>query len=182
MSKAFPKIEVLISSAQIQKRVSELGKEITDYYKGRVFKTRPLVVIVIQKGASMFGADLVRKIKLPLDLRFMRVVSYKGKTKPQSDPEIFDRIKSGIKGDDVLVVEDILDTGRTLAFIKSYLTALQPKSLDFTVLLVKKVRRKTKTPRVRFKAFDIPNEFVIGYGLDYKEIFRNLPYVGIIKK
>lgn len=182
MSKIFQNIEILISSSQIQKRVSELGKEITDYYRDKVFEKRPLIVIIVQKGASIFGADLVRKIKLPLDLRFMRVVSYRGEVKPQSDPEIFDKIKSGIKNDHVLVIEDVLDTGKTLAFIKNYLTELRPKSLNFAVLLMKKVKREVKVPRVRFKVFNIPNKFVIGYGLDYKEICRNLPYIGILKK
>lgn len=181
MGKTSQKIETLISASRIQKRVTELGKEITDYYGSGVSEKRPLIVIIVQKGASIFGADLVRKIELPLDLRFMRVVSYKGETKSQSDPEIFDKIKSGIEGDDVLVIEDILDTGRTLRFIKNYLAALQPKSLNFAILLVKKVTREVEIPRVRFRGFDIPNKFVIGYGLDYKEIYRNLPYVGIIK-
>lgn len=176
------KIKVLISANQIQRRVSELAKEITKYYKAQVSEEKPLVVIIVQKGASIFGADLVRKIKLPLDLRFMRVVSYRGMTKPQGDPEIFDEIKSGIEGDHVLVIEDILDTGKTLFFINDYLTKLYPESLNFAVLLVKKVKRKVKTPKIRFKAFNIPNKFVIGYGLDYNEIYRNLPYIGTIDK
>ncbi len=175
------KIKTLITAEQIQKRVSELGKEITNHYKNKVSEKKPLVVIIVQKGASIFGADLVRKIKLPLDLRFMRVVSYKGKTRPQSDPEIFDEIKSGIEGDNVLIVEDILDTGKTLVFIKNYLTKLQPKSLDVVVLLAKRIKRKVKTPRIKFKGFNIPNKFVVGYGLDFNEIYRNLPYIGIIE-
>lgn len=175
------KINVLIPTKEIQKRVAELGKEITEYYKNKVSEKKPLVIIIVQKGASIFGADLVRKIKLPLDLRFIRVVSYRGKTMPQSDPEIFDKIKSGIENDHVLVVEDILDTGKTLAFIKSYLNNLQPLSLNFVVLLIKKMKRMAKIPRVRFKAFAISNKFVVGYGLDYNEIYRNLPYVGIIE-
>lgn len=175
------KIRVLISQNQIQKRVSELGKQITEYYKNKVSENKPLVIVIVQKGASIFGADLVRKIKLPLDLRFIRVVSYRGKTMPQSDPEIFDKIKSGIENDHVLVVEDILDTGKTLAFIKSYLNNLQPLSLNFTVLLVKTIKRAVKTPRIKFKAFNVPNKFVIGYGLDYKEIYRNLSYIGVVK-
>ncbi len=175
------KIKTLISTSRIQKRISELGKEITGYYKNKVSEEKPLVVIIVQKGASIFGADLIRKIKLPLDLRFMRVVSYRGKTRPQSDPEIFDEIKSGIEDDHVLVIEDILDTGKTLVFIKGYLTKLQPKSLNFAVLLVKKINRVVRTPRIKFKAFNIPNKFVIGYGLDHNEIYRNLPYIGTIE-
>lgn len=182
MTEIIKKIKILISANQIQKKVSELAREITKYYKDKASEEKPLVVIIVQKGASIFAADLVRKIKLPLDLRFMRVVSYKGKTEPQSDPEIFDKIKSGIKGDYVLVVEDVLDSGKTLAFIKDYLTKLQPRSLNFTVLLVKKMKRAIKIPRVRFKAFDIPDKFVIGYGFDYNEIYRNLPYIGIMKE
>lgn len=172
-------IKVLISTKQIQKRVSELGKEITNFYKNKVSEKKPLVVVIVQKGASIFGADLIRKINLPLDLRFMRVVSYRGKTKPQSDPEIFDEIKSGIENDHVLVIEDILDSGKTLVFVQDYLTKLQPKSLNFAVLLVKP--RAIAVPQIKFKAFDIPDEFVIGYGLDYKELYRNLPYIEIIK-
>lgn len=173
-------IKILISAKQIQKRVSELGKQITNFYKNKVSEESPLVIIIVQKGASIFGADLVRKIKLPLDLRFIRVVSYRGKTMPQSDPEIFDKIRSGIESDHVLVVEDILDTGKTLFFIKSYLSKLRPMSLSFAVLLVKNVKRTIRPPRVKFKAFNVPNKFVIGYGLDYNEIYRNLPYVGIV--
>lgn len=175
------KIKILIPLSQIQKRLSELGEDITDYYKTKVSEKKPLVVIIIQKGASIFGADLIREIKLPLDLRFMRVVSYKGMTRPQGDPEIFDEIRSGIEGDYVLVVEDILDSGKTLVFVKEYLTELRPKSLNFTVLLLKRAKRKVKAPRIRFKAFDIPNKFVIGYGLDHNELYRNLPYIGTIE-
>lgn len=174
-------IKTLITAKQIQKRVSELGKEITNYYKNKVSEKKPLVVIIVQKGASIFGADLVRKIKLPSDLRFMRVVSYKGETKPQSDPEIFDEIKSGIKGDNVLVVEDTLETGKTLAFINNYLTKLQPKSLNFAVLLIKKIKRQAKVPRVRFVGFYRSSKFVVGYGFDFNEIHRNLPYIGVIE-
>lgn len=181
MNKTVQEIKTLIPASLIQKRVSELGGEITKYYKNKVSEKKPLIIIIIQKGASIFAADLVRKIKLPIDLRFMRVVSYRGKTEPQSDPEIFDKIKSGIKNDHTLVVEDILDSGKTLAFVKDYLEKLQPKSLNFTVLLIKKMKRATKVPRIRFRAFDVPNEFIIGYGLDYNEIYRNLPYIGIIK-
>ena len=174
-------IKILISSRQIQKRVDELGNEITKYYKNKVSEKKPLVIIIVQKGASIFGADLVRTIKLPLDLRFIRVVSYRGKTMPQSDPEIFDKIKSGIENDHVLVIEDILDTGKTLTFIEDYLNDLRPASLNFAVLLIKKMKRMAKIPRVRFKAFTISNKFVVGYGLDYNEIYRNLPYVGVIE-
>lgn len=181
MTKIIQKIKILISADQIQKKVSDLAKEITQYYKHKASEKKPLVVIIVQKGASIFAADLVRKIKLPLDLRFMRVVSYKGKTTPQSDPEIFDKIKSGIVGDHVLVVEDILDTGKTLVFVKNHLTKLEPKSLNFVVLLVKKIKREFKVPRIRFGGFDIPDKFVVGYGLDYNELYRNLPHIGTIK-
>jgi len=174
-------IKILISSRQIQKRVTELGQNITDYYKNKVSEKKPLVIIVVQKGASIFGADLVRKINLPLDLRFIRVVSYRGKTMPQGDPEIFDKIKSGIENDHVLVVEDILDTGKTLSFINNYLNAFRPASLNFAILLIKNIKRAVKVPQVKFKAFAVSNKFVVGYGLDYNEIYRNLPYVGSIE-
>lgn len=175
------KTKILISANEIQGQVSKLGKEITKYYKNKVSEKRPLIIIIVQKGASIFGADLVRRIKLPLDLRFMRVVSYRGETSPRGDPEIFDKIKSGIKGDHVLVVEDIFDTGKTLVFVKNYLDKLRPKSLNFAVLLVKKIKRTIRAPRIRFKAFNIPDKFVIGYGLDYNEIYRNLPHIITIK-
>ncbi len=174
------KIKILIPASSIQKRVAKLGKDISKYYKNKVSEKRPLIVIIIQKGASIFGADLVRKINLPLDLRFMRVRSYLGKTKPQHSPELFDKIHSGITGDNVLVVEDILDTGNTLFFVKNYLSKLKPQSLNFAVLVVKNVKRKIKSPKARFKGFDIPNKFVVGYGLDYNEIYRNLPYIGLL--
>ncbi len=176
-----PKIKILIPVKKIKKRISELGKEITDYYKNKVSEKKPLVAIVIQKGASIFGADLIREIKLPLDLRFMRVASYRGKISPQGDPEIFDKIQSGIGNDHVLVIEDILDTGKTLAFVDDCLQKLHPASLNFAVLLIKTIKRQTKIPKVKFKAFEVADEFVIGYGLDYNEIYRNLPYVGILK-
>lgn len=181
MTEIIQRIKILISAAHIQKKISELGRDITNYYKNKASDKKPLVVIVVQKGASIFAADLVRKIKLPLDLRFMRVVSYKGKTTPQSDPEIFDKIKSGIAGDHVLVVEDILDTGKTLVFVKNHLTKLEPKSLNFVVLLVKKIKREVRVPQIRFKGFDISDKFIVGYGLDYNEICRNLPYIGTIE-
>jgi len=181
MSKVIRKIKILIPANQLQNRVSKLGREITNYYENKVSEDKPLVVIFVQKGASIFGADLVRSIDLPLDLRFMRVVSYKGKTEPQSDPEIFDEIKSGIENDHVLVIEDVLDSGKTLAFIKDYLIRLKPESLNFAILLIKKTKKKVKVPQIRFKAFEVPNKFIVGYGLDYKEIYRNLPYIGALE-
>ena len=175
-------MKTLITANQIRKRISQLGKEINNFYKNKVSKEMPLIVIIIQKGAFMFGADLIRQINLPLDLRFIRISSYRGKTKPQGDPEIFDQIKSGIKNDHVLVVEDVLDTGKTLAFVKTYLSKFKPRSLNFAVLLVKKMTRAVKVPIVKFRAFNIPNKFVVGYGLDYNEIYRNLPHVVTIEK
>jgi len=175
------KIKILFTDKQIQQKVAKLGREITNYYKNKVSQKKPLVVIVVQKGASIFSADLFREIKLPAELRFMRVVSYRGKTKPQNDPEIFDKVVSGIKDDHVLVVEDILDTGKTLVFIEDYLNKLQPKSLNFVIMLMKKTKRTIKTPQIKFKAFEVSDKFFVGCGLDYNELYRNLPYIGIIE-
>ncbi len=178
--KMMKNIKILVSAAKIQKKVIKLGKDITGFYKNKVSEEKPLKVIIIQKGAIIFGADLVREINLPLDLRFMRIRSYLGKTKPQHSPELLDKIQSGIKDNHVLVVEDILDTGNTLFFVKNYLSKFKPRSLNFAVLVVKKMKRKVNIPQVKFKGFDIPNKFVIGYGLDYNEIYRNLPYIGLL--
>ncbi len=175
-------IKVLIPASRIKKQVSKLGKEISNFYKNKVSKEKPLIVIIIQKGAFMFGADLVRQINLPVDLRFIRIASYKGEIKPQGDPEIFDKIKSGIKNEHILVIEDILDTGKTLVFINNHLKKLRPQSLNYAVLLTKIAKRHVECPKVKFRAFNVPNKFVVGYGLDFNEIYRNLPYVAILEK
>ncbi len=175
------KIKVLISADEIKEKVSDLGRKITKYYSDKVSENKPLVVVIIQKGASLFGADLVRNINLPLDMRFMRVSSYQGKKISQKNPEIFDEIKFEIKNNHVLVVEDVLDSGKTLAFIKNYLIKFQPQSLNFAVLLIKNINRKIKVPKIKFKAFSISDKFVVGYGLDYNDLYRNLPFIGLIQ-
>lgn len=168
---------VLLSEEQIRARVSELGAEITRAYKD---SGRPLHVIVILKGATIFAADLVRAIDLPVSLDFMAISSYGNQTTSSGVVRIVMDLDRPIEGRDVLVVEDIVDSGLTLKYLLESLRGRNPASLRTCVLLDKFERREVDvTPD--FVGFRIPDEFVVGYGLDYAEKYRNLPYVGVLR-
>lgn len=170
--------KVLLTEKQLQKRLVTLGQEITTYYSRE--KLAALTVICITNGSIIFTADLIRQIGLPLHMDSMRVSSYHGGSRPVSEPEIIANIRLSLKGQHVLVLDDILDTGHTLTKVKSALSTQQPASVKIGVLLDKKERREVPI-EADFIGFDIPNEFVVGYGLDYQEKYRNLPCIGVLK-
>ncbi len=167
--------KVILTEEQIAKRVKELGEIITKDYKGK-----NLFVIGILRGASVFMSDLIREIKLPLEIDFMAVSSYGVSTKSSGVVRIAKDLDSTIGDKDVLVVEDIVDTGLTLKYIVENLQSRKPASVKICTLLDKPSRRVTDV-EVAYNGFTIPDEFVVGYGLDYGEIYRNLPYIGVLK-
>lgn len=167
--------KVILTEEQIAKRVKELGEMITKDYKGK-----NLFVIGILRGASVFMSDLIREIKLPLEIDFMAVSSYGVSTKSSGVVRIAKDLDSTIGDKDVLIVEDIVDTGLTLKYIVENLQSRKPASVKICTLLDKPSRRVTDV-EVAYNGFDIPDEFVVGFGLDYGEMYRNLPYIGVLK-
>ena len=167
--------EVLFSEAQLDAKVSELGARISKDYEGK----NPLIVSVL-KGSYVFMADLTRKITIPCNIDLMAVSSYGNGTKTTGEVQIIKDIGSKIDGRDLIIVEDILDSGVTLSFLMKILKARGANSIRLCTLLSKPERRKVDVP-IDYLGFEIPDEFVVGYGLDYAEKYRNLPYIGILK-
>jgi len=166
---------VLITEEQIQKRIKELGRQLTEDYRGK-----ELVVIGILKGSVIFMSDLIRAIDLNVQLDFMAVSSYGKSTSSSGVVRILKDLDTDISGKDVLIVEDIVDTGLTLSYLVENLLSRNPASLKICTFLDKPSRREAKiTPH--YNGYEIPDEFVVGYGLDYAEKYRNLPYVGVIE-
>jgi len=168
--------EVLLSEEEIKERVKELGAQITEDYKDK-----DLVVIGILKGAVIFMAELVKNIDLPLAIDFMAVSSYGKSAISTGEVRIIKDLDFSVEGKDILIVEDIIDTGLTLNYLMEILTKRGAKSVKICTLL-DKIERRTVGVNVDYQGFDIPNEFVVGYGLDYAEHFRNLPYIGSLKE
>lgn len=167
--------KILVDETAIERRLKELGAEITQAYQGR-----ELAVIGIINGAVIFVADLIRQIKLPLQLDCIRVSSYRDESKPVQAPEIIDKIRLDLEGVDVLLIDDILDTGNTLVKITEVIGKMNPASLKTCVLLDKQTPRKIEF-NADFVGFKIPDEFVVGYGLDFAERYRQLPCIGVLK-
>ncbi len=165
----------LFTTEQIQARVKELANRISEDYSGK-----DILVIGILKGAFMFFSDLVRAIKVPLTLDFIIASSYV-KTETSGEVKIHCDIREDISDKDVLIVDDIIDSGITLNYIRERMLLKSPKSLKICVFLDKKERRKVDVP-IDYVGYEIPNEYVVGYGLDYENQFRNLPYISIFKK
>ena len=168
-------LKVLYSEADIQKRVKELGAQITRDYEGK----KPFFLGVL-KGCFVFMSDLVRSVDLPASLDFMAVSSYGTGTSTTGAVEITKDLKRDIEGLDVIIVEDILDSGVTLSYLTGYLRHRKPNSIRIVTLLDKPARRKADIHADYF-GFNCPDEFVVGYGLDYAEMYRSLPYIGILK-
>lgn len=166
----------LITQREIEKRVRELGAKITADYDGK-----DLLMICLLKGAYTFFADLVRNIQLPVMVDFMMVSSYKNRASSCGAVNIIQDLTTPIEGKDVLLVEDIIDSGLTLDYIYKALLAKNPDSLKLCVLLDKAERRKHAVP-IEYLGFTIPNKFIIGYGLDYQDKYRNLPHIAILDK
>ncbi len=167
--------EVLITSKEIREKTAELARQITADYQGQ----DPLLVCIL-KGGLMFLADLMRQIDLPLEIDFMAVSSYGDDTESSGVVRILMDLETNIQRRNVLLVEDIIDTGRTLNYITQNLRTRHPASLKICTLLNKTARRVLDIP-LDYVGFEIPDRFVIGYGLDYGEIYRNLPFVGVLK-
>jgi hypoxanthine phosphoribosyltransferase len=168
--------QILLTEEQIATRVAELGERITTDYEGRT-----LTLVSVLKGSLPFMADLMRAIDLPLRIDLMEVSSYGGTTTESSGlVRILKDLSASIAGDDVLIVEDIIDTGLTLNYLIRYLRGKNPKTLRICTLLDKPARRLVEIP-VDYIGFQIHDQFVIGYGLDYGEVYRNLRFVGVLK-
>ncbi len=166
----------LISRKQVALKVAELGAEIS-----RDYKNKPLVVVGILKGAIVFLADLIREITIPLYLDFIAVSSYGSATESSGVVRILKDLDQSIENKDVLIVEDIIDSGLTLKYMVENLEARQPNSVRVCTLLDKPARRKTRVD-VHYNGFVIPDEFVVGYGLDCNEKYRNLPGIYVLRK
>ena len=166
--------EVLIDEESLQARIRELGETISADYEGR-----DLLLVGVLKGAIFFIADLMRELSIPCEIDFMAISSYGAATDSSGVVRILKDLDANIAGRDVLVVEDIIDSGLTLSYLMRTLTARRPASLEICALLTKPERREIEVP-VRYVGFEIPNRFVIGYGLDFAERYRNLPYIGVL--
>jgi hypoxanthine phosphoribosyltransferase len=167
--------EVLISSEAIQSKIADVGAQITEDYAGR-----ELLLIGVLKGAFVFMADLARHIRLPLEFDFMAVSSYGAATQTSGVVRILKDLDHEIAGRDVLLVEDIIDSGLTLSYLLKNLRTRRPASVQVCALL-KKTDVQQVPLDIRYTCFEIPPEFVVGYGLDYGELYRNLPFVGTLK-
>ena len=168
-------MDVLIPHAQIQARVAELGAQISADYSGK-----DLTVIGILKGSVLFMADLIRAISMPLTIDFMAVTSYGSSTTSSGNVRILKDLDSSITGRHLLIVEDIIDSGLTMQYLLNNLASRGAASLRVCTLLDKPERRKADVA-ADYKGFEVPDEFVVGYGLDYAEKYRNLPYIGVLK-
>jgi hypoxanthine phosphoribosyltransferase len=166
--------EILIDEEPLQARIAELGAEISRDYAGR-----DLLLVGVLKGAVFFLADLMRELSVPCEIDFMAISSYGAGTDSSGVVRILKDLDMNIAGRDVLVVEDIIDSGLTLSYLMRSLTARKPASLEVCTLLTKPERREVDVP-VRYVGFEIPNKFVIGYGLDFDQRYRNLPYVAVL--
>jgi hypoxanthine phosphoribosyltransferase len=168
--------EVLIDEDALAGKITELAEEIsTDYAE------RDLLLIGVLKGAVFFMADLMRQITVPCEVDFMAISSYGSSTDSSGVVRILKDLDINIRNRDVLVVEDIIDSGLTLQYLMRNLSAREPASLEVCALMTKPARREIEVP-VRYVGFEIPNRFVIGYGLDFAERYRNLPYVGVLSE
>lgn len=168
-------LRVLLSEDEIREKVRELGGKITADYKNS-----NLMLVTVLKGAVVFLADLMRQIDVPAEIDFMVVSSYGSGVKSSGVVKIVKDLDVPLAGKDILIVEDILDSGLTLSYIKELLESRGPRSIRIATLLDKPSRRKVDL-QADYIGFSVPDEFIIGYGLDYDEKYRNLPYIGILK-
>ena len=166
--------EILIGEQELQARIAELGVEISRDYAGR-----DLLLVGVLKGAVFFMADLMRELTVPCEIDFMAISSYGAGTDSSGVVRILKDLDINISGRDVVVVEDIIDSGLTLSYLMRSLKARKPATVEICALLTKPERREVDVP-VAYVGFEIPNKFVIGYGLDFDERYRNLPYVAVL--
>ncbi|HEY3374254.1 MAG TPA: hypoxanthine phosphoribosyltransferase [Candidatus Aquicultor sp.] len=169
--------KVLITEAEIRFKVCELGQAISKEYENK-----DLILISVLRGGFIFVADLIRTLSIPVTIDFMAISSYGPSTDTSGVVQVIKDLEENIAGKDVLIVEDIIDTGLTLNYLIKSLKARGPASLQICTLLDKSARRIVYTLPIKYKGFDVPDVFVVGYGLDYRQQYRNLPYVGILRK
>ena len=170
------KIRVLLSEDEVNKRISEVAAQISRDYQGK-----EIHLICILKGGVFFTCELAKRLELPVTLDFMSVSSYGNDTKSSGVVRIVKDLDEPLAGKDVLIVEDIIDSGRTLSYLIEVLKQRGPESIRLCTLLDKPERRVKKQVTVDYTCFTIPDEFVVGYGLDYAQRYRNLPYVGVVE-
>jgi len=168
------KVRVMFTEEQVNKRIGEVAEVIN-----RDYGDRPLHLICILKGGAVFMCELAKRLTMPVSFDFMSVSSYGGGTESSGVVRIIKDLDESLEGKDVLIVEDIIDSGRTLAYLIDVLDKRGPKSIRLCTLLDKPSRREKKV-HVDYTCFEIPDEFVVGYGLDYDQRYRNLPYIGVV--
>ena len=168
-------IKVLVSEEEVDKRIRELGEQISKDYAGK-----EVHMICVLKGGVFFMCELAKRVKVPVSLDFMSVSSYGDDTKSSGVVKIVKDLDQPLEGKEVLVVEDIIDSGRTLSYLLDILKSRNPNSVRLCTLLDKPERRVTDVS-VDYCCFNIPDEFVVGYGLDYAQKYRNLPYIGVVE-
>ncbi len=168
-------VSVMIEEDVVDKRISEIGQQISKDYEGK-----SVHLICILKGSVFFAAELAKRITVPVSIDFMSVSSYGNGTKTSGIVKVIKDLDEPLEGKDVLIVEDIIDSGKTLSYLMKTLSHRNPASLRLCTLLDKPERRVVKDVVVDYTGFTIPDEFVVGYGLDYAQKYRNLPYIGIV--
>lgn len=168
--------EVLYSEEAINKRVKELGSEISKDYEGK-----ELLIVGVLKGSVVFTSDLIKSVTIPCEIDFMAVSSYGKASESSGIVRILKDLDNDIENKHILIVEDIVDTGTTLSYLLQYLKARKAASIEIVALLSKEARR-TSVVNVKYSGFDVPDEFIVGYGIDYAEKYRNLPFIGSLKK
>lgn len=170
------KIRVLLSEEEVNKRISEVAAQVSKDYEGR-----SVHLICVLKGGVFFTCELAKRLTVPVSLDFMSVSSYGDDTKSSGVVRIVKDLDESLAGKDVLIVEDIIDSGRTLSYLIEVLKQRGPASIHLCTLLDKPERRVKKQVKVDYTCFTIPDEFVVGYGLDYAQKYRNLPYIGVVE-
>ncbi len=170
------KIRVLLTEEEVNKKISEVAAQINKDYEGK-----EVHLICILKGGVFFTCELAKRLTIPVSLDFMSVSSYGSGTKSSGVVKTIKDLDEPLEGKNVIIVEDIIDSGRTLAYLIEVLKQRNPKNIELCTLLDKPERRVKKQVQVKYTCFTIPDEFVVGYGLDYDQKYRNLPYIGVVE-
>lgn len=170
------KIKVLLSEEEVDARIKQIAAQISRDYAGR-----EIHLICVLKGGVFFTCELAKRLTIPVSLDFMSVSSYGSGTKSSGVVKIIKDLDEPLEGKNVIIVEDIIDSGRTLAYLIEVLKQRNPKNIELCTLLDKPERRVKKQVQVKYTCFTIPDEFVVGYGLDYDQKYRNLPYIGVVE-
>lgn len=167
--------EVLFSEEKILEKIKEMGSKISNDYKGK-----DLIIVGVLKGSVLFAADLIKNITIPCEIDFIAVSSYGNSTESSGVVRILKDLDHNIEGKDILIVEDIVDSGVTLSYLLKYLKARKANSIEIATLLSKPARRTVEI-NVKYIGFEVPDEFIVGYGIDYAEKYRNLPFIATLK-